>query len=216
MGLTLVTTPIPLTTPLNSQPQKHHPNGLSWGCPALAHPWCQLHPFSDIQDPDTRNTTSRHPKVQSGHKTPLRPPPGPAWLQAGSANYTPHPSDSIFFNRSRSVGPGASALWLRNSFSSPGPLVLTKGLGGTCAWEPELGHVSICFSQGHGRKLRLVEVRTEVNGISRSGRLNWLTHDDHRVSSLTFHSSPEPLDRGSCPPPAWVFTNPSGPNRNNL
>lgn len=53
----------------------------------------------------------------------------------------PHPSDSIFLSRSRSVGPGASALWLRNSFSSPGPLALTSGLGGTCGWEQHRAHL---------------------------------------------------------------------------
>lgn len=67
---------------------EHHPNSLSCGCPALAHPWCQLHSLNDIQDPDTRNTMPCHPKVQSGHKTPLRPQLGPTWLQAGSANHT--------------------------------------------------------------------------------------------------------------------------------
>lgn len=45
--------------------------------------------------------------------------------------YPAYPSDSIFLSRSRSAGPGASALWLRNNFSSPGPLALTRGLGGT-------------------------------------------------------------------------------------
>lgn len=43
----------------------------------------------------------------------------------------PHPSESIFFSLSFSVVISTSALWLRNSLSSPGPLELMMGLGRT-------------------------------------------------------------------------------------
>lgn len=63
---------------------------------------------------------------------PLSDPPSNLPPAAALHPPTPHPSDSIFLSRSRSAGPGASALWLRNSFSSlGGPLVLMRGLGGT-------------------------------------------------------------------------------------
>lgn len=42
-----------------------------------------------------------------------------------------HPSENIFFSRSFSVVISTSALWLRNSLSSPGPLELMMGLGST-------------------------------------------------------------------------------------
>lgn len=70
------------------------------------------------------------PGRSAARATPAAPrSPSPALRPAPP--YPPHPSDSIFLSRSRSAGPGTSALWLRNSFSSPGPLALTRGLGGT-------------------------------------------------------------------------------------
>lgn len=97
------------------------------------------------------------PELRKGQDCWGHPPPGPRlWVRGqirrpsrwaasekrlaqphllprpGTPPYPPHPSDSIFLSRSRSAGPGASALWLRNSFSSlGGPLVLMRGLGGT-------------------------------------------------------------------------------------
>lgn len=106
---------IPVKTLTPATPRPLHPKSLSWGFPGTP-----MVPVKALQLSQSLQAGSTH------HSCPASP--------------TPHPSDSIFFKRSRSVGPGASALWLRNNFSSPGPLVLTKGLGGTCVWKPGLSH----------------------------------------------------------------------------
>lgn len=71
-------------------------------------------------------------------------------------------------SRSRSAGPGTSALWLRNSFSSPGPLALTWGLGGTYGQGHKRGHPGEWLQSGIGEVI--AGVRADITGVVIEGR----------------------------------------------